>query len=183
MNCLRCGREIEEKQSFCEECSKTVSEPLVESAYLSSRVVLPRRKPQPAKTVPTKSGKRAERHGERQKDSQPRHATGFFATLCFFLAGCLVLLSLFFMDTWKENETLQQEKAKLTAENDRLTSRLDLANMVLVLADPEEPRRYHTFTCTEAGKNCTAKRESAALREGYIPCPVCQSKEDTTNEK
>ena len=59
MNCLRCGRQIPDGASFCEECAKTVSQPLEESPYLSSRVILPVRKAGPARPTQPKAAKKA----------------------------------------------------------------------------------------------------------------------------
>lgn len=42
MNCLRCGREAE--GAFCKVCAAHVREPLRESPYLSTRVLLPERR-------------------------------------------------------------------------------------------------------------------------------------------
>lgn len=48
MNCLRCGRKIEESASFCDECLKIVSVPLEDSPYLNTKIHLRR----PKRTAP-----------------------------------------------------------------------------------------------------------------------------------
>ena len=43
MNCLRCGRRIDEGKTFCPDCEKLVSQPLPDSPFLDRRIVLPER--------------------------------------------------------------------------------------------------------------------------------------------
>lgn len=45
MKCLRCGREVRDRTAFCPQCSETAAIPLVPSAYMSKKVVIPKRKP------------------------------------------------------------------------------------------------------------------------------------------
>lgn len=181
MNCLRCGREIDEKQSFCDSCSKTVSEPLQESPYLSAQVVLPTRRVQSAKPAPQKNAKRAEHRSERHTEGGSRRALAPLCLMCFILAAVAVLLSLFFLRTREENKALQEKAVLLQEENEKLSGYLEKANGSYVLADPEEPRRYHSFTCREAGSNCLILQPFVAARQGYTPCPVCQGGQDYEN--
>lgn len=182
MNCLRCGREIDEKQSFCDSCSKTVSEPLRESPYLSTRVVLPTRRTPGAKAPPSRSSRRSERKSaERHGESDSRRGLSALSVMCFFLAGVTVLLSLFFLRTREAYSNLQEEAALLQEENGTLLEHLEKIDGSYVLADPTEPRRYHSFTCREAGSNCLILQPFVAARQGYIPCPVCQGGQTDEN--
>lgn len=88
MYCLRCGREVPDGMSFCNECAKTVREPLEESPYLSTRIILPaqaaavRTPPKPAKKLPEK---KQERKGARRLTV----AVVLLSLLCALLAtGC-----------------------------------------------------------------------------------------------
>lgn len=49
MNCLRCGKRIAEGREFCDDCLVTVGEPLTDSPYLSTRIVLDRERVEPPK--------------------------------------------------------------------------------------------------------------------------------------
>lgn len=84
MNCLRCGRTIDEDALFCGECLKSVRLPLETSEYLSDRVILPVRdaakKPEPPH--PT------ERTAEKQK---PRRSRGLVIAVAVLSLLCAAL--------------------------------------------------------------------------------------------
>ena len=131
MKCLRCGREIEEGASFCEDCLKEVEKPLEESPYLSTRIVLPVRKPRPRpQPAPTPAAPKKE--GKQKKKGRK----GLIASVCILSVFCLLLTGSCF---WLLREEIfgfdpaDNEKRLLEEENSRLTS--DLAAVEKNLAD------------------------------------------------
>ncbi len=84
MHCLRCGKEIADSATFCESCEKAVSEPLVESAYLSKQILLPSRKPQQPRQAQTKTARKTERKPE-EEPPRRRGAIVFLAVVCMLL--------------------------------------------------------------------------------------------------
>ena len=80
MKCLRCGRELKSKASFCPECSVTTAVPLEESPYLLKRISIPVRKP-------AQKSKKPEAKKSRQSVSRPRMLVCILACLL-----CIVLL-------------------------------------------------------------------------------------------
>ena len=69
MNCLRCGRRIDEGKTFCPDCEKLVSQPLPDSPFLDRRIVLPERK-----ATPRQAEKRQREKNERRAARQARAA-------------------------------------------------------------------------------------------------------------
>ena len=67
MNCLRCGRRIDEGKTFCPDCEKLVSQPLPDSPFLDRRIVLPERK-----ATPRQAEKRQREKNERRAARQAR---------------------------------------------------------------------------------------------------------------
>ena len=122
MKCLRCGREIEEGASFCEDCLKEVEKPLEESPYLSTRIVLPVRKPRPRpQPAPTPAAPKKE--GKQKKKGRK----GLIASVCILSVFCLLLTGSCF---WLLREEIfgfdpaDNEKRLLEEENSRLNSDL-----------------------------------------------------------
>ena len=60
MHCLRCGVEFEGTQSFCKGCAARMREPLEDSPYLHTQIILPNRRsaPAPKRPEPKKEGKK-----------------------------------------------------------------------------------------------------------------------------
>ncbi len=81
MKCLRCGRELKSKGSFCSQCSVITAVPLEESPYLQKRINLPLRKP-------VQKAKKTESKKPRQGVSRPRL---LFCILAFLLCVALLL--------------------------------------------------------------------------------------------
>lgn len=119
MYCLRCGREVPNGVSFCGECEKTVREPLEESPYLSTRVVLPAQV-SPAARTPQKPGKLPEKKQERKGTHRLKVALVWLSIFCALLAAaCGYGVKLYF-DTARERTLLLSQQE----ENQRLQSQL-----------------------------------------------------------
>lgn len=94
MNCLRCGKRIAEGRSFCDDCLKVAAQPLEESPYLSSRIVLGQ--PRLAKSEPEPAPRTRQEESARQIRRLKRScamlsaACVLFALLCCLL--CFLLL-------------------------------------------------------------------------------------------
>lgn len=165
MNCLRCGRETGENQSFCPQCVKTVSQPLEESPYLSTRVFLPVRKPAPIRPAPGK-GKKPERKAENQRNASHR--------LVWVGVALVLVLALLSGHLYGVNLTLKDEISTLKSQNALQSDRMDRVNQVMVLAEEDENRLYHTLDCPEAdGTRCILMELKLALQQKYQPCPEC----------
>ena len=82
MKCLRCGRELKRKGSFCDDCNLTAAIPLEDSAYLQKKVCLPQRRPaqKPKKT-----------DGKKTREAQAKPRRLFCMGLCI---ACTALLFL-----------------------------------------------------------------------------------------
>ena len=81
MKCLRCGRELKSKGSFCSECNVTTAVPLEDSPYLPKRISIPVRKP-------AQKAKKPEAKKTRQSASRPRL---LLCILAFLLCAVLLL--------------------------------------------------------------------------------------------
>ena len=130
MNCLRCGREIEEGTSFCRECLKEVGKPLEESPYLSTRVTLPvrssRRQSAP-QSVPPKKAQKSERKKSRKGLIAAVVILGVF---CLLLAGtcCWLLRDRFLTDDATANQIRMLEEENLHLSNDLEGAQKELAD-------------------------------------------------------
>ena len=105
MKCLRCGRELKSKGSFCSECTVTTAVPLEDSPYLQKRVSLPHRKP-------VQKAKKAESKKSRQGISRPRM---LFCILTLLLCLAL-LLQLGYL--FKAREAIRGELRRLQSVED-----------------------------------------------------------------
>ena len=123
MKCLSCGREIEEGASFCKDCLKEVEKPLEESPYLSTRIVLPSRKPRPRpQPAPVPAAQKKESEPKKKKGRK-----GLIASVCILSVFCLLLTG---SCLWLLREEIfgfdlaDNEKRLLEEENSRLTNDL-----------------------------------------------------------
>lgn len=125
MYCLRCGREIPEGLSFCNECAKTVREPLEDSPYLNTRIILPT---QAAVKAPSKPAKKLP---EKKQECKGSHrlliAVVLLSILCALLAvGCGYGVKLYFAKSHERTLLLAQQdenerlKAQITQKDDEL---------------------------------------------------------------
>lgn len=119
MYCLRCGREVPDGVSFCEECAKTVREPLEESPYLSTRVVLPTQAGAATKTPP-KPVKLPEKKQERKGTHRLKVAVTLLSILCALLAAACGYGVKLYLDSAREHTLLLSQQE----ENQRLQNQL-----------------------------------------------------------
>ncbi|MBQ6430307.1 MAG: hypothetical protein IJJ99_00305 [Oscillospiraceae bacterium] len=108
MNCLRCGTQIAENALFCENCKKTVGEPLQESAYLNTQIILPTRKAQPPRPAQTKTAKKAEHKPEEDKP-RGRGAIAILTVLCLLLLAGATYLGTLWLDGKNDNAALAEQ--------------------------------------------------------------------------
>ncbi len=104
MKCLRCGKELVAKGTFCTVCDQTTSIPLRDSEYLSKKISIPKRTPvQKAKKTEVKSTHKA------PSKAKPRL---IFCALAFLLCAALFL----------QLVHVSLERKKALAEVERLSS-------------------------------------------------------------
>ena len=150
MNCLRCGREIAENATFCESCENAVSEPLVESAYLSKQIHLPVRKPpQPQ----PKAARKTERKPEEEAKPRGRGAIVFLIILCMLILAAGLYVTTLFLDGRSENAALAETVSALEKDKDKLETEIaaledSAAGLEAEIADLEK-----TVTGLEAEKD------------------------------
>lgn len=110
MNCIRCGREIADNAMFCDNCEKTVSEPLKESAYLNTQIILPARKAQQPRPAQPKTARKPE-----EEETKPRRkgAIVFLAVLCMLLLAAGMYATTRFLGSRNEAAALKEQVAGL----------------------------------------------------------------------
>ena len=118
MYCLRCGRQIPEGTSFCDACKETVSQPLGESPFLSTRIVLPARvaAKSPVKPMPEIKKKKEQ---ERVKSKRLITAVVLLSLLCALLTAACGYGVKLWLDGRREHRlllTAQEENGRLTAQ-------------------------------------------------------------------
>ena len=172
MNCLRCGTQIAENAMFCENCKKTVSEPLQETAYLNTQIILPVRKPQPQQT---KATRKAERKPE-EKKPVGKGLLVFVSVLCVLLLAASLFAAKLFLDGRSRIADLQEQVAALKKTNTNLQRAVDFTDANAAFVPDDGTNLYHTGDCAYFNKNgkfMVYKMETAIAR-GYDPCPHCQ---------
>lgn len=143
MYCLRCGREVPDGASFCEECAETVREPLVESTYLSKRITLPpqpsAQQPKPTRRAEKKRRQEEKREQKSERKELPRSRRLIAAVVCLSLccallcAGCVYGVILY-RDSRREHTLLtvqQEENARLNQQIANLNADAELQQETL----------------------------------------------------
>lgn len=173
MNCLRCGREIPEKQTFCEECWKTVNQPLKQSPYLNTQIILPTRR-KSVKAAPVKSGAKNEKKSEKAERRTNSALTMFLGALCILVLVFSLVISLFYLELRNERIETLSMAAELEKENQLFSSRMDYISKSMVFVDPNGERFYHRMDCPLVEvEGCEIIRLRTAQMRGYQPCPEC----------
>lgn len=176
MNCLRCGRQIPDTAMFCERCEEAVSQPLEESPYLNTRIVLPVRKPR-ARPTPSKASKLP----ERKQHAAPKRSVAIpflsVTVVLFFAVG--LFFSFLYLGNKRENETLQQEITSLQEERRKLHDTLALVDANAAFVARDGSKLYHTPDCAylNAADSFTVYSVNIARGRGYTPCPHCRPDE------
>ncbi len=116
MKCLRCGTELKNSTVFCPDCSKVTAVPLQPSAYMSRKIVLPKRKP--SQSIKKPEGK----HPEKKQ----RKAGGWIllSAVLLLITGLLLLQGAY---AYKQKGQLADELSRLQSVEDecvRLTDKL-----------------------------------------------------------
>lgn len=113
MRCLRCGAKTEENRSFCDGCAERVRDPLEDSPYLHTQIVLPTRRARP---VP----KRPE-----PKKEQKKRPWGWILWTVLLGMLCIALLlqgSWYFASQLKTQASLRQAETERAALEQELQS-------------------------------------------------------------
>ena len=160
MKCLRCGRDAE-KGSFCESCHPLVEEPLRDSSYLYTQIVLPTRREQPIVKKPE------------PKKERKRCPWGWMiaTVLLFLLCTALFLQGAFYAyGKARLHRTLEQER--VSASEDR--EDLEFMRDEVVFLQDDGTKRYHKYDCPLfMRENYRTYTPQQAKSMGYEPCPVC----------
>lgn len=162
MKCLRCGRDSKQGSSFCTSCAPTVQEPLRESSYLNTQIVLPTRKEQPIV-------KKAEPKKERK-----RRPWGLILTTTFLSLLCVaLLLQGAFYAYGKAQLRTQLDSALTSASEDRAA--VEFLQRQVVFIQRDGTRRFHQHDCPLFTKQSYwAYTRQQAQNLDFEPCPVCQ---------
>lgn len=173
MNCLRCGREISDDLTFCDECRKTVSQPLKESPYLNTQIILPTRQKN-IKAVQTKSGKKPDRKNEKAEPKTHRALTGFLAVLCILVLAFALVVSMFYLDLRNERIEVLSKADAVAQHSGFLTERIEFVNKSVVLIESDGEKYYHCIDCPSIDlEKCEVLRLTTVQMRGYKPCPDC----------
>ena len=180
MNCLRCGRQIADTATFCESCEKTVSEPLVESAYLNKQIILPARKAQPPRPPQPKASRKTERgkteRGKAEEDEKPRGkgAVVFLSVVCVLLIAAGLFVSMLFLGERSDVAALEEKVAALEKDKSKLQQALDFTDSHAAFVPNDGTGYYHTGDCIYFDKNSfMVYNVNTAKARGYEPCPYC----------
>ncbi len=203
MYCLRCGRKIAESASFCDECSRTVNQPLQESPYLSTRIRLPDRR-----ETPVKKPESRERKPERPVRTRPKKliaAVSVLSVLCAMLAALCGYGVVRYLGWRQENgrspvqaenlrlneenrayatqieelqtliDALEEERDTLSRKLDALQKKSDFIDAHVVFVENDGSNYYHSYDCEHFTKQSYwAYSTNLAVSQGYTPCPDCQ---------
>lgn len=179
MNCLRCGRQIPDGASFCEECAKTVSQPLEESPYLSNRVILPVRKAGPARSAAPKAAKKAERKQE-QAPKRSRGVVAFLSVVVFLLIALFLGACLLYLNSSIEIAALEQTVSELEEKTARLEREKAFVDERTAYVSFGGTGLYHCSDCVYFDRSSfTVYDVNTAKARGLTPCEYCHSAEET----
>lgn len=178
MNCLRCGRQIPDGASFCEECAKTVSHPLEESPYLSNRVILPVRKAGSARSAAPKAAKKT----ERKPEQTPKHSWGaaaFLSVVVFLLMALVLGVSLLYLNGNRDTAALEQQVSELEEKNARLEREKAFVDERTAYVPFDGSGLYHCSDCVYFDRSSfTVYDVNTAKARGLTPCEYCHSAEE-----
>ena len=178
MNCLRCGRQIPDGASFCEECAKTVSQPLEESPYLSSRVILPVRKAGSARFAAPKAAKKTERKPE-QAPKRSRGAVAFLSVVVFLLMALVLGVSLLYLNGNRDTAALEQQVSELEEKTARLEREKAFVDERTAYVSFDGTGLYHCSDCVYFDRTSfTVYDINTAKARGLSPCEYCHSAEE-----
>lgn len=173
MNCIRCGREISDDLTFCDACREAVSQPLKESPYLNTQVILPSRQRR-GKTAPVKGGKKTEKKTNKEEQKTGHALSVFLGVLCVLVLAFALVVSMFYLELRNERVEKQAEADAFARSNSFLTERIAFVNKSLVLVTSDGEKYYHCVDCPSIStENCEVLRLTTVQMRGYEPCPDC----------
>jgi len=177
MYCLRCGREIKDNALFCDGCEKTVSEPLRESAYLNTQIILPTRKAQPPRPAQTKTTRKTERKPE-EAPPRRRGTIAFLTVICLLLLAGALFVGTLYLNGRSDAAAMEERVAALEKENAKLQRAVDFADSHAAFVPNDGTGYYHTCDCIYFDKNSfMVYNVNTAKARGYEPCPYCHPAE------
>ena len=179
MHCLRCGLQIAEDKLFCESCEKTVSEPLVETPFLNSQILLPVRKAQPPRPAQAKPARKTERKPEEENEKpRGRGVIAFLTILCLLLLAGALFVGTLYLGQRSDNADLTEKIAALEKEKSKLQRAVDFADANAAFVPDDGSGYYHTADCIYFNKDSfLVYRVTIAEARGYEPCPYCHPAE------
>lgn len=173
MNCIRCGTQITDNAMFCESCEKTVSEPLQESAYLNTQILLPVRKapqPRPAQPKPVRKPEEEKPRG--------RGKLAVLTVLCLLLLAGALFVGTLYLSGRSEIAALEEKAAALEKDNSKLQRAVDFSDAHAAFVPNDGSNFYHTGDCIYFDKNSfMVYNVNTAKARGYEPCPYCHPAE------
>lgn len=175
MYCLRCGTEIAENALFCGNCEKTVSEPLQESAYLNTQILLPVRRAQQPRPAQTKTARKSERKPEEEGKSRGRGAIAFLSAVCVLLLAGALFIGMLYLSGRNNVAALQEQVAALEKDNSKLQRAVDFTDVNAAFVPNDGTGYYHTGDCILFDKTGSfmVYNVNTAIARGYEPCPYC----------
>ncbi|MBQ3357063.1 MAG: hypothetical protein IJG45_08155 [Oscillospiraceae bacterium] len=177
MNCIRCGKTIPDNTLFCEDCEKTVSEPLQESAYLNTQILLPVRKAQQPRPAQTKPVRKAERKGE-EETPRRRGTIAFLTVVCLLLLAGALFVGTLYLGAKSDAASLEERVAALEKDNSKLQRAVDFADAHAAFVPNDGSGYYHTGDCIYFDKSSfMVYNVNTAKARGYEPCPYCHPAE------
>lgn len=179
MNCLRCGTEIADNALFCETCEKTVSEPLQESAYLNTQILLPVRRAQQPRPAQSKTARKTERKPEEEGKPRGRGAIAFLSVVCVLLLAGALFIGMLYLGGRNDIAALKEQVAALEKDNSRLQRAVDFADANAAFVPNDGSGYYHTGDCIifDRDGSFMVYNVNTAIARGYAPCPYCHSAE------
>lgn len=173
MNCIRCGTQITDNAMFCESCEKTVSEPLQESAFLNTQILLPTRKAQPPRPAQPKPVRKPE-----EEKPRGRGKLAVLTVLCLLLLAGALFVGTLYLGARSDAAALEERVAALEKDNSKLQRAVDFSDAHAAFVPNDGSNFYHTGDCIYFDKNSfMVYNVNTAKARGYEPCPYCHPAE------
>lgn len=160
MKCLRCGRDAV-KGSFCESCQPLVQEPLHDSSYLHTQIVLPVRREQPIV-----------KKNEPKKERKRRPWKLIVSTVLLSLLCAALILQGGFYACGRARQAAELEGLRISA--DEAAQDVEFLRELVIFIQDDGTKRYHRYDCPLFnGESYRTYTPQQARSMGYESCPVC----------